>query len=200
MLSLPGPRQAWGERQAECGALQEKGRTREEKTKSKGRAARHTEKQSATARPVFTLWQRCEDMKHGSGVLWQAPLLFIPVSDKENKAPACFLHSLFACRRHKAAGWPARDSHPAHLAGIFVDRKLVWLSGRFLWLPTPQRSGTGGERVELVDAPSAQTCTHGREQNGLLGPKAGERAPERPARVITPAARARVCICAHRGQ
>lgn len=65
-----------------------------------------------------------------------------------------------------------------------------------LWLPTPQRSGTGGESVQLVNAPSAQTCAHGREQTGLLGPKAGKRA----AWVITPAACARVCICARRGQ
>lgn len=69
-----------------------------------------------------------------------------------------------------------------------------------LWLPTPQRSGTGGESVQLADAPSTQTCAHGREQTGLLGPKAGKRAAEQPARVITPAARARVCICARRGQ
>lgn len=131
-------------------------------------------------------------MKHGSGVLWQAPLLFILVSDKENKAPACFLHSLFASMEHKAAGWPTRDSHPAHLTGISVDRKQVWLSGHFLWLPTPERSGSSRECVELVDVPSAQTCGH--EQTGLLGPKAGQRAPERPAQVITPAGHACMCI------
>lgn len=39
----------------------------------------------------------------------------------------------------------------------------------------------GRERMQLVDALSAQMCAHHREQTGLLGPKAGERAPERPA-------------------
>lgn len=100
--------------------------------------------------------------------------------------------------RHKAAGWPAQDSHPAHLTGIFVDSEPVWLSGHFWWLPTPPEPAE--KRVQPVDASSAQTCARLREQTGLLGPKAGERAPERPARVITPAARARACICAQRGQ
>lgn len=144
---------------------------RKKKEKSKGQAARRGEKQSAIARPVFTLWQRCEDMKRGSGVLWQAPLLFIPVSDKENKAPACFLHSLFVCMRHKAAGRPARDSHRADLSVIFVDRKQVWVSGHFLWLPVPHH-------LSALEA-AASVCrllmprAHGREQAGLVGPKAG---------------------------
>lgn len=107
-------------------------------------------------------------MKGGSGVLWQAPLLFIPVSDKENKAPACFLHSLFVCMRHKAAGRPARDSH---LSVIFVDRKQVWVSGHFPWLPVSHHLSTleAAETVCRLLMPRA----HGRGRAGLVGPKAG---------------------------
>lgn len=121
---------------AECGALSEKGVGH--KTRGHGTsewAARHVKKQSAIALLVFTLWQCCEDMKHHSGVLWQALLLFIPVSDKKNKAPTRPAHTLFVRMRHKAAGWSAQNSHCAHLSVIFVDRKQVWVSGHFLWLP-----------------------------------------------------------------
>lgn len=60
-------------------------------------------------------------------------------------------------------------------------------------LTPPQRSERSRERVQVVDdALSARTCVRGGEQTGLVGPKAGERAP---AQLITRAACARVCIC-----
>lgn len=68
-------------------------------------------------------------------MLWQALLLFIPVSDKKNKAPTQPAHTLFVRMRHKAAGRSAQNSHCARLSVIFVDRKQVWVSGHFLWLP-----------------------------------------------------------------
>ena len=54
----------------------------------------------------------------------------------------------------------------------------MWLSGHFLWRPTSPPSGAGRGLVQLVGA--LETCTHGREQTGLLGSKAEERAPVRP--------------------
>lgn len=35
----------------------------------------------------------------------------------------------------------------------------------------PQRSETSGDSVQIVDALSAETSVHGREQTGLLGPQ-----------------------------
>lgn len=173
MLSLPGPRQELrgGNAGQDVGPFRRRAeqeeRKKQQQKKAKGQAARHTEKQSATARPVFTFRQRCADMKRGSGVLWQALLLFIPVSDKENKAPVCFSRSPFAWMRHKAAGWP----HPPRPTRNLCDRRLVRLSGHFLRLPTPRRSGNRQRARAACRCPPKQT--------GLLGPNAGGRERQR---------------------
>lgn len=68
----------------------------------------------------------------------------------------------------------------------------------------PQRSETSGDSVQIVDALSAETSVHGREQTGLLGPKA-DSSKERVASstvIVSPAdysqpLSARVCtLCA----
>lgn len=106
------------------------------------------------------------------GVLWQALLLFIPVSDKKNKAPTRPAHTLFVRMRHKAAGWSAWNSHCACLSVIFVDRKQVWVSGHFLWLPVMHQHSVlnPAETACRLLTLSSETSVHGREQTGLLGP------------------------------
>lgn len=69
----------------------------------------------------------------------------------------------------------------------------------------PQRSETSGDSVQIVDALSAETSVHGREQTGLLGPQSRQYSKERVASstvIVSPAdycqpLSARVCtLCA----